>query len=301
MAKDVAFTIKQQLLALARERKEDLNFLLNRYGLERLLYRIGCSDFQKEFILKGAMLFSLWKDLPYRATKDIDLLGYGEPDLTRLENIFKAICQTEVEDDGLVFNTETIRVVRIRDVEEYQGVRIHIDANLGKARIRIQIDVGFGDAVTPGPKLEKFPTLIDLPAPYLRVYPQESVVAEKCQAIVMLGMRNSRMKDYFDLHMLATNYSFDGDILTKAIKATFKRRKTDLPYEVPIGLTEEFANDSSSAAQWRGFVKKSRLESDPLPLQKIIEELHDFLMPLIDAARESEKFSKKWIAGDSWK
>ncbi len=301
MAKDTATSIKQHLLALSRERKEDLNFLLNRYGLERLLYRIGQSDFSKEFILKGAMLFSLWTDLPYRATKDIDLLGRGEPDLERLEKVFTVICNTSVEDDGVRFNPDTIRVVRIRDVAEYQGVRVHIDATLGKARIRIQVDVGFGDAVTPRAKLENFPTLLDLPAPRLRVYPKETVVAEKCQAIVILGMANSRMKDYFDLQMLAADYHFDGNLLAKAIQATFNRRKTQLPKGVPVGLSAEFAEDSTKATQWRAFSKKSRLLADPPALMDIVTHLQSFLMPPIDAVRHGKPFLKTWNPGGPWK
>lgn len=301
MTNRTAFSVKQKLLSLSRERKEDLNFLLNRYGLERFLFRIGCSEYRNEFVLKGAMLFCLWTDLPYRATKDIDLLGYGESDLDRLGDVFSDICRIKVEDDGLVFNTETIQVSRIREAADYQGVRTNIEANLGKARIRIQVDVGFGDVVTPQPKLNTFPTLIDLPAPRIRTYPRETVVAEKCQAITMLGMANSRMKDYFDLYILANDHVFDGELLAKAIKATFKCRRTAIPLNVPIGLSSEFAIDPSKAAQWQGFVKKSRLISDPPPLEEIIEGLHDFLMPLIHAIREKKKFAKTWSGRGPWR
>lgn len=211
---------------LARKQHEDFQLVLTRYAIERLLYRLTRTGYAAEFVLKGAMLFRLWADQPHRPTRDLDLLGRGDPSVDRLAAVFRAVCGAAVEDDGLLFDPATVTAGKIKEDQEYEGVRVECVARLGQARIDLQVDVGFGDAVTPGPVTVQYPGLLDLPAPELAAYPRETVVAEKFQAMVMLGIANSRMKDFFDLWVLARSFTFAGPVLAAAIRATFARRKT---------------------------------------------------------------------------
>lgn len=233
MTRNLVQSIHQRLLNAARERGEELQLMLTRYGLERLLYRLTQSSHAGEFVLKGAMLFQLWTGQTYRSTRDLDLLGHGAPSAERLAKLFAEVCSISVADDGLTFAADAIRAGPIKEGDEYQGIRIHIDARLGNARIRLQIDVGFGDAVTPAPQAVSYPTLLEFPAPRLLAYPRETVVAEKFQAMTVLGIANSRMKDFYDLWTLARQFSFEGATLSAAIEATFDRRKTPLPTDAP--------------------------------------------------------------------
>jgi hypothetical protein len=204
------------------------------------------------------MLFHLWTAAPHRPTRDVDLLGRGTPDLALLEEVFRAVCALAVEEDGLDFAPDSVVAERFKDDAEYEGVRVMLDARLGSARIRLQIDVGFGDAVVPPPEPAEFPVLLDQPAPRLRVYWRQTVVAEKLQAMVDLGLANSRMKDFFDLRFLASTFDFAGPELAGAIEATFARRNTAVPQEVPTGLTDGFAADTAKQTQWRAFPHRSR-------------------------------------------
>ena len=233
---------------------------------------------------------------PHRPSHDIDLLGYGSNDEKDIQDIVSNICRIEFE-DGLIFDSESIRTVEIKEGEEYQGVRVLFDVFLGKARISVQIDVGFGDAVTPNPITVDFPTLLDFPAPKLNVYPKETVTAEKFEAMVKLGMTNSRMKDFWDLYKLITEFEFNSLILTEALVATFDRRKTDFPTELPIALTADFADDPRKLTQWNAFIQKNGLES--LKLEKLIEKLTEFFEPIIDSADSKKKLDARWT-GKSW-
>lgn len=206
---NVALSVHQRLNNLSRERGEDPNLLLIRYAVERLLYRLSESEFAEKFILKGAMLFSVWTQIPHRTTKDLDLLGLGDPSSDDVRTMFQLFCVISSIKDGLNFISESITIEEIREPNEYNGFRIHLDSYLGNARIPVQIDVAFGDVVFPPTKPVEYPTLLDFPAPRLLVYPPESVIAEKFQAIVYLGIVNSRMKDYFDLYMLCQHFKFD--------------------------------------------------------------------------------------------
>ena len=211
MARNLAASARQRLLNLSKTSGTDYNQLLIRYGIERLLYRLGGSGHADEFILKGAMLFALWEGSPHRPTQDVDLLGFGDRSLDRVSSVFRDLCALAVEDDGWTFDPATVEAEDIRTVDEYGGVRIHLTVMLGSARIRVQVDIGFGDAVTPPASIAAYPSLFGFPSPQLRVYPRETVVAEKVEAIVKLGLLNSRFKDYFDLRHLADHFEFDGD------------------------------------------------------------------------------------------
>jgi hypothetical protein len=205
------------------------------------LYRLSVSTHRETFILKGAMLFAVWEGSPHRPTQDLDLLGSGDRSLDRLMSVFQEICATLVEDDGWTFDPSTVEAEDIRTVAEYGGVRVRLTATLGGAVVRVQADIGFGDAVTPPATYASYPSLLGLSAPRLRTYPRETVVAEKLEAIVKLGMLNTRHKDYYDLRHLASRFDFEGGALVRAIAATFVRRRTPLAAEIPIGLTAAFA------------------------------------------------------------
>ncbi|HFU74761.1 MAG TPA: nucleotidyl transferase AbiEii/AbiGii toxin family protein [Arcobacter sp.] len=293
--KNIAASVQQRLLNLSRQRSEDFNFILTKYALERFLYRLSCSEFSDVFLLKGAMLFSIWQDKPHRPTRDIDVLGFIDNDIPHIEEVFKIICNLIVEDDGLIFLADTVKGKEIRETKKYQGVRITITAKLDKATVPIQVDIGFGDAVTPEPEYIEYPTLLDFSAPHLRVYTKYTVVAEKFEAMTSLGIANSRMKDFYDIWILMQRLDFEGSILCQAIKATFDRRMTELPRKAPLALSIDFAEDSSKQKQWQGFIKKNKLPIDA-PLVDIITQLKKFLMPPMLAAIEECEFSQIWRA-----
>ena len=227
--KNLPASVKARLANLARVQKEDFQELLSRYSRERLLYRLGVSEYQERFILKGALLFAYWTGAPHRPTRDMDLLGYGDPDIAVLEKVFRDLCAVEVQPDGLVFQPDSVNGERIKNEEKYEGVRLHMTALLEKSRIKLQIDVGFGDRVVPAPEEIDFPTLLNFPAPHLRSYTRESMVAEKFEAMVKLGILNTRMKDFFDVWTISQEFAFDGPTLSKAMKATFETRGTAVP------------------------------------------------------------------------
>jgi hypothetical protein len=242
--KNTAASVRDRLLALARKRGEDFQLLLTQYGLERLLYRLGQSQYRDRFILKGAMLFILWGDQPHRPTRDVDFLGFGDSSEAGLQDIFRELCSIPVEDDGLSLMADSVQVEVIRDEAEYGGIRVRLFGDLAGARVPIQADIGFGDAVTPEAKEVEYPTLLGNPAPHLRAYPRETVVAEKYQALVNLGMANSRMKDFYDLWVIARKFDFDGATLSESIRNTFSRRQTPLPEHTPFGFSAEFYEDA---------------------------------------------------------
>ena len=296
--KNIAASVRQRLRNLAQTREEDFQYLLTRYALERLLFRLAESEYANQFVLKGACLFELWTDTPHRATRDVDLLGFGSNDIRNMETVFRNICSTAVADDGIRFQPSTVSGSRIKEEQQYEGMRIQMTAMLERAKVAVQIDIGFGDVITPQPEEVNYPTLLTFPAPHIRAYPKETVVAEKFQAMVDLGLPNSRMKDFFDLDAMARMFAFDGSLLANAIAATFFRRKTDIPTEAPTALTSRFAADETKNVQWQAFLKKSNLNS--LDLATVIERLATFLLPVARAAAAKTPFDKQWPAGGPW-
>ncbi len=295
---DVSASVKSRLLNIARESGEEFNLLLIRYGIERLLYRLSNSGYADLFVLKGAILFRFRADAPHRPTRDVDLLSRGSSDVSRMEEIFKQVARTEVINDGLTFDDSTVQAERIKADQEYEGIRIHLEARLGTARIRLQIDIGFGDAITPKPKKRDIPCVLDFDAPRLSVYPWETVVAEKYHTIVDLGMTNSRMKDFFDLGYMAREIGFNGESLSKAIRATFERRKTDIPDSRPIAFSEHFSGDATVRTRWLAFLRRSRLEA--IGLQVVADEIWSFLEPVTRALILRKALEKKWEPGGPW-
>lgn len=280
----LARSVQLRLARHAREIGVDPNLVLTRYAVERFLYRLSASPHSDQFILKGALLMLVWLGEGLRPTRDADLLGFGELSDAALQSIVKSVCVVPVEPDAVLFDSESVRVEAIREEDAYGGRRVRLNARVGAARITVQLDVGFGDAVTPAAQWLEYPALLDLPAPRLRAYSRESVIAEKLHAIVMLGLRNSRMKDYFDLRALAHEGRVEAPKLGEAIAATFTRRKTQLPEGVPSGLADEFAQDDSKQAMWKAFLTRNRLESRSLP--DTVAEIRGFLIEPLRIARE---------------
>lgn len=298
--KNVGASVKTRLLALSKKRGEDFNLVLIRYGLERLLHRLGRSQYGTTFILKGAMLFAVWSGHPHRATKDLDLLGSGSPDLDRLVRIFRDVLVVPVDDDGLVFDPSSVMAGRIKEDAEYEGVRVTLDVKLDTAKLTLQVDVGFGDAVTPAPTTIEYPSLLGLPASRLLAYPKETVVAEKLQAMVHLGLANSRMKDFFDLWFLAREFSFDGQVLRDAIGATFERRGTPIPIAVPFALTEGFSADKQKRLQWKAFLERSGVAPVAPGLDEVIQAIVPFVLPPLDAVKAGQPFVRSWPPSGPW-
>ena len=293
--------VRRKLLEISRERKEDFQFVLMRYGLERLLYRLANSRFVDKFVLKGALLFEVWMNQPYRPTKDLDLLGFGDHAPDHLAGIFGDICRTEVEPDGLIFDAKRIAVSEIRENQEYEGLRVKLTAFLGNARIPLQIDIAFGDAVTPNASKIKFPPILSMSAATILCYPKETVIAEKLQAAVYLDMQNSRMKDFCDIYWLSRFFDFDGGVLVRAIRATFKRRNTVIPGTVPVFMTQEFTGDRLKQGQWQGFIRKASISDLPDNLEMVAAKLRQFLLLPLKAAGTDDLFRYHWPADGPWR
>lgn len=297
--KNTAASVRARLKNKALEKNTEFQTLLIRFGNERLLYRLSQSEYKTDFLLKGAALFAVWTGEPHRPTRDLDLLGFGANDIPTLENIFCEICAIDGGGDGLQFVADTIKGAEIRADKNYQGVRITMLAVLDGARIPLQIDIGFGDAVTPAAEMKTLETILDLPKPRLRIYPKETVVAEKFEAMVKFGITNSRMKDFWDVRFLIKEFDFDGALLQKAIRATFAARQTSVPQTFPTALTDAFAENASTAADWTAFIKRSRITSD-IDFLAVLESLREFFAPLIEAEAGNANFGKTWTAQKGW-
>ncbi len=299
--RNVAASIRQRILNVSHKTGEDFQLLLNRYAIERLLFRLGESEYSNRFVLKGAMLFALWTGEMHRPTRDLDLLGFGDATAEELARVFHSLCTRAVADDGLVFDRDTVHVEPIREDQEYGGQRLTLLARLGTARVNLQVDIGFGDAITPKAELVSYPTILEMEPPRLRAYPRETVVAEKLEAMVKLGMANSRMKDFYDVFIIARTFQFHGSVLQDAIAATFARRGTAIPGEAPLALTEEFARDASKQKQWQAFTRRSGLGEKVGELEEVVAVLATFLSEPLSELVEGREFSLLWKAGGPWK
>ena len=291
-------SVHQLLLNNARKANRPFNELLQYYVMERFLYRLSKSAHAHKFILKGALMFTAWELDPYRPTMDIDLLGDVSNRINSILAIVRDLCAQPVEPDGLIFNAATVNGTRIAEAANYESIRIRFQANLGRARVTQQLDIGFGDVVVPAPQPIEYPTILDFPAPKLRGYTKESIVAEKFESFVTLGILNSRMKDYFDIWSLSRQFDFDGQILSHAIARTFSNRGTTIVPE-PVGLTSEFADDPAKKTQWRSFVRKSRLDAAS-DLGEVLHGIAGFLLPVASALSAGKRFKGKWAFPGPW-
>jgi hypothetical protein len=292
MSADRSASVLARLLNRSRRTGENYNLLLSRFAIERLLYRLSVSPQAGNFVLKGALIFALWFDTPHRPTRDADLLGFGSDDADTLRRTFAMICAIDA-DDGVRFDVAAMQLAPIREDNVYGGMRLTIPALMGSARLSVQVDIGFGDAIIPGPEMTAYPVLLDgLAVPVLRVYPVYTVIAEKLHAVTVLGMSNSRMKDFFDLAVITKTSVLAGDTLVNAIRATFARRNTSLPTSTPLALTAEFSMNPTKAQQWRAFLSRAGLCSDSL--EEVVGALVPFLHPVITACRSDDSFHSTW-------
>lgn len=296
----VIASIRQRLLNISRDRKADFQLILTQYVIERILYRISQSPYRNQLILKGAQLFRIWSGDDFRPTRDLDLLGSGDSSPELIQKIFETVCNNEAFQDGLILDSDSIIVSNIRDDQAYGGQRVKFIALLGRAKIDVQIDIGFGDIITPGPIEVEYPTFLDMPKPVVLSYTPETVIAEKFEAMVDLGFQNSRMKDFFDIWVLLKNFEFIGDTLATAIKRTFHRRQTEIPESEPLAFTLEFSEDRQKVIQWGAFLRKNKLSSKAGTLADTIQQIRLFLSEPIQAASRNDTFTKHWKPGNCW-
>jgi predicted nucleotidyltransferase component of viral defense system len=282
--KDPAASIRQRLLNLAKERGESFDLILVRYALERFLYRLGTSRHRDRFLLKGALLFLVWGMDEHRPTRDADLLGFGASDLKSLAEIVREISSMTF-DDGIVYDPASVKAVEIAEDKAYAGARVTFRATLAGARIPVQVDIGFGDAVTPEPVAIEYPVLLDAPRPKLRAYPIYTVIAEKFHAMVLLGEQNSRMKDFYDLWAIARKFELDSVLIASAVAATFERRKTPLPESEPVALSRRFAESDAQKRLWQAFARRNGLPADGVTLAQAQEVISKIILPALKAAR----------------
>lgn len=300
-SRNLSQSIRSKLLQHSKQKKVDFNNEVTRYALDRFLYRLSQSEYKNKFVLKGATLFKVWNGELHRPTKDLDLLGFGESDLPEIEKQIKAVCEIEGE-DGIDLDPQSVRGETIKEEQEYEGVRVYINYTLANNTGKIQLDIGFGDAITPEPLEREIPTDLDLnlPLPSLRIYPLETVVAEKFQAMVSLGISNSRMKDFYDILFISRKFEFKGQLLKKAIEATFKRRQTFISEEIPFAFSQEFTQDSKRQKAWQAFLNRNQLGVGKEKFSDIVEELKHFLIPPYLAISSHEVFEKTWSPDSKW-
>ena len=301
----VSQSVRDRLLRRTRRTGEDHQVVLTRFALERLLYRLGQLPEGDDFTLKGAFAFLVWEGTLGRQTRDLDLLGHGPPSADRLQNILVRACQADVPEDGVEYDAETLEIASIREGNVYDGLRAELISHIGSARLPLQVDVGFGDAVVPPAERKVFPGLLDFPEPELKTYPPETVVAEKVHGMVRFGRANTRMKDFYDIWRISQTVRLEGEDLTDALRATFERRQADFPEETPVALTDTFAGADRKKRQWQAFARQVEEE---IALDVLIEELRTFLGPLLQVARETSPTEKslgkrplgEWSAGGPW-
>jgi hypothetical protein len=299
LPKNIAASVRQRLLDKARETGRPFNELLQYFAMERFLYRLSRSPYANKFVLKGALMLIVWEAPLSRPTMDIDLLGRIDNSIETIVEVTRQICRHEVEPDGIVFDVTGIEAENIAEDADYEGIRIRFRGSLDTARFIIQLDIGFGDIVVPSPEPTNYPTLLDLPAPRLRGYSRESTIAEKFEAMVKLGILNSRMKDFFDIWLMSRQFDFEGPIVAEAISKTFSTRGTNIQAK-PIALARAFGEDLEKAAQWRGFVRKNRLVDVPQNLAEVVTAIADFLRPITEQLAAGRVFKATWKARGPW-
>jgi len=299
MTQNIAASVRQRLLNHARAEGRPFNEVLQYFALERFLYRLGRSPYRRQFVLKGALMFTVWRPPLLRPTRDIDLLGHLDNAVERVVPAIQAICQEPAPEDGLRFAAESAVGERIIESAKHEGVRVRFTAYLGTARVPMQIDVGFGDPLVPGPSLVRLPSILGFPPPELQGYSRESAIAEKLQIMVYMGEINSRMKDFYDIWLLATHFDFDGPILARAIHETFRWRQTTLPPN-PVAFSDTFTQDREKQVQWIAFIRRHRLKDTPATLHEAIQIIAAFLQPVIQALLEDQRFDQRWPPGGPW-
>ena len=298
--RNLAASVHARLLKRAKAENRPFTEFLQYYAMERFLYRLSRSPEVDRFVLKGALMLPFWGGPLTRATRDVDLLARRTGDVDDFVSIVRSCLQlTDLPDDGMSFDPDGVTGEEIRADATYQGVRVRLRGTLGKARVVLQVDIGFGDAVVPAPVRVLYPSLLDGEEPHLLAYTPESAIAEKYEAMVSLDLANSRMKDFYDVWLLAGSRSFDGAVFCEALRATFARRKTALPTTLPTALTPTFATDATKRTQWKAFVRKTRLSTAPPDLPAAVDLIRALLWPPTLAAAAGE-FDRTWPPGGPW-
>ncbi|MBR8203800.1 nucleotidyl transferase AbiEii/AbiGii toxin family protein [Burkholderia vietnamiensis] len=301
--KNPAASIRARLLDHAKQHGDDYLRILTRYAIERLLFRLSQTEAAERYVLKGAMLFVTWPEHVFRPTGDLDLLGHGDPDPAIITELFTRICQVEAPDDGIVFDPATLKVEPVREADKYQGVQLSLKGELAKALIHVQVDIGFGDHVYPPPTRQNFPSLLaGLPVANILMYPPETVVAEKLEAMIRFGEANGRIKDFHDIWVMTRTFSFDLPSLLEAVGGTLRRRATVSPTEMPVGLTEAFAKIAEERGLWSGFLRRNPPTLQPPPFADLQEELRRFFGPVIANLALPEGATGRWDPdGGAWR
>ena len=296
--KNIAASVRDRLATKARKSDQTFNEVLQYYGNERLLYRLSRSEYADKFILKGALLFIGWGVALRRPTRDIDFRGYEFNTIDHIEEVFRHICGITVEEDGLQFDPDSVKAERIMEDDQYEGIRVRFQGNLGRAIIHMQVDIGFSDAVVTNPEWIDYPTLLDMPSPRIRAYPLENMIAEKFEAMVSLGLGNSRLKDYYDLYVVSRIFEVDGPSLANAIAITFESRNTPIPDGLPAGLSGEYVDMWTN--QWEVLTRRFGGIDVPAELSVVVERLRRFLLAPATGARGHSEFKFRW-KNDSWR
>ena len=293
-------SIRQRLQNRAQMSDRPFDEILRFFAMERFLYRLSKSVHADKFTLKGALMLRIWNAPIQRPTMDIDLLGKTDNEVGAVENLIRAVCNLQVEPDGLTFDPKTVVGKSIREDADYEGVRIRFQGRLENAKVTLQLDIAFDPFVATETPLNHYPTILDFPAPILKTYSRESTISEKLQAMVYLGTINSRMKDFYDILLLSRHFDFDGATLADAIGSTFDHRQTEIE-PLPLAFTSEFGNDSSRALQWKAFVEKNKLNDVPTDFSQVTTEIVTFLKPVLERLAASKPFIGTWNAPGPWK
>ena len=300
-AANMPASIRARLQNKAKETNRPFAEVLQYYGIERFLYRFSQSKYADKFILKGALLFTAWQIPERRTTLDIDFLARYDNQAASIEAVVKDVCEVSVDPDGLIFDVKTIQGRKIKEDADYEGVRVRFIGFLERARLPMQIDVSFGDIVFPKTRVIDYPVILDLPKPHLKCYPVESVISEKFEAMVKLGLLNSRMKDFFDIWLTMHQFDFNGANLAGALKKTFNHRKTDLPKERPLLAEEIYDEKSDRQTLWKAFLRKGDIKNTPEKLAAIAKEIEEFLIKPLDAISKGLEFNAEWKSPGPWK
>ena len=297
--KNIVASIHQRLLNVSKQTGRPFNDLVMYYGIERFLYRLSHSSYSDRVVLKGGLMLQVWNMPVTRITRDIDLLGKLSNDLDQVKAMVQTVCAVVVEEDGLTFDPGTVVTMRISEDADYEGVRAAFKGRFGKMPLAMQIDFGFSDVITPEPVQVTYPSVLDHEPAHMLAYNRETVVAEKFEAMVKLGELNSRMKDFFDVWALAQNFAFEGPVLSGAIRSTFECRGTEIE-AAPACFAEHFGSDPAKAAQWKGFIKTSRVGNAPAEFADTLAHVSMFLGPVATALAERQTFDRRWVAGGPW-
>ncbi len=293
-------SVRAQLQNKAKETNRSFAEVLQFYGMERFLYRFSKSQYARQFILKGALMFTAWNIPDRRTTIDIDFLARCNNQVSNIEKVINDICEIAVVPDGLLFDQETVKGRRIKEDADYEGVRVKFIGFLERSRIPMQIDIGFGDVVYPNPRMIDYPAILDLPKPHIKGYPLESVVSEKFEAMVKLGLLNSRMKDFYDIWLLMRQFDFDGLSLSQALKRTFEHRKTELPQGQPLFAEEIYDEKSDRQTLWMAFLRKNDIKHAQGKLSTTAKEIEIFMIKPIDAIKKETAFNNTWNVTGNW-